>query len=219
MRDLKAPPLSSSIGVFRTEVDRRAEALGRRHRRTIGGGVAAVALIVLALSSVLVADSTTSHETTSSTAGRAPAPVAGGARAGSEPGPADTEPPSAGGQRAGTFGGAANGPSDTYVMDDRPSGYVGTGVLTGMNVTVLLPAPGTGRWGRAAVAKGNGTVLTLFAQGAQGTGGVQVTFKAHQLGTAVVAIPLLGDPAGSWLATIIVTGVGAPACSPNGVCH
>ncbi|HUD18097.1 MAG TPA: hypothetical protein VMQ59_12575, partial [Acidimicrobiales bacterium] len=98
-------------------------------------------------------------------------------------------------------------------------GYVGTGVLTGMNVTVLLPAPGTGRWGRAAVTKGRGSVLTFYGQWAYGGEGVQVTFKAQRLGTAAVAIPLLGDPAGSWHATIIVTGVDAPACSPNGVCH
>jgi hypothetical protein len=106
-----------------------------------------------------------------------------------------------------------------YWINDRPSGFVGTGVLTGMNVTVLLPAPSTGRWGRAAVTKGNGNVLTLFAQEAYGAEGVQVTFKAHRLGTATIAIPVLGDPAGSWHATIMVTGTRAPDCDPDGVCH
>ncbi len=208
MGDMQAPPPSSSIGHFRAEVDRRAEALGRRHRRTIGGGVAAVVLIVLATSSIVVVGATVSHRTTSPTAGRAPTgrgptPVAGGPRAGN----------------AGAFGGAASGPSDVYWINDQPSGYVGTGVLTGMNVTVLLPAPGTGRWGRAAVTSGSGSVLTFYGQWAYGAEGVQATFKAHRLGTATIAIPLLGDPAGSWHATIIVTGLDAPACSPNGVCH
>jgi hypothetical protein len=176
----------------------------------IGGGVAAIALVALATASVFVAGGTTSHQATSSKAGRAPAPVEGGAPAGEGGAPAGNP---------GVFGGAANGPSDVYVITDRPSGFVGTGVLTGMNVTVLLPAPSTGRWGRAAVTAGKGSVLTISGQEAFGAGGVQASFKAHGLGTATIAIPILGDPAGSWHATVMVTGIGAPACSPQGVCH
>jgi hypothetical protein len=213
MPELPAPPLSSSIGHFRAEVDRRADALGHRRRRTIGGGAVAIALVALATSSILVAGGgSTPPQTSSSTAGRVLAPIEGGRAGGVPAGTAGT-------LGGAANGGAANGPSDTYFIIDRPSGYVGTGVLTGMNVTVLLPAPGTGRWGRALVTKGRGSVLTFSGQSVDGAGGVQVTYTAHRLGTATIAVPIRGDPAGSWQATIMVTGKSAPTCSPQGVCH
>jgi hypothetical protein len=203
MSDMHAPPLSSSIEHFRAEVDRRADALGRRRRHTIGGGVVAIALVALATSSVLVAGGTPSHQAATPTTSGARAPVEGGASGGN----------------TGAFGGAANGPSNVYLIDDRPSGFVATGVLTGMNITVLLPAPSAGRWGPAAVTTGEGSVLTSSGEEAYGAGGVQASFRAHGLGTAIITIPRLGDPPGSWQATVIVTGTGSPACSTHGVCH
>lgn len=184
MADVEVPPLSASLDHFRAEVGRRAEVIDRRRRRVVGGSLAGVVLVALAVSVAVI------------TPGSAPPRTA--APSASAPLPSAT----------GTEGGSLSGPAHVYTIDNRASGFTASGVVTGTEVAVELAAPVHGRWGRARVTAGSATVLALSGQRASAAGGVVVTLEARGPGRATVLVPLVGGPAASWTGTVLVDGSG-----------
>ena len=216
MPERDIPPPSETLEYYRAEVGRRADGLGRRHRRRVVGATAAVLVLALVALATTVRITAPTGHVSASGASRARAPHTGSdslrhqpagsvaAGVGTPPAPeGSSNSPKSATSAAGAVAPqySAGGRPGQVTVYEKPSGTV---VSAGVNQNVLVVlAPTSGGWGRVVIGRGRHTVLTLVSQAEVARGG-QLTFRTQAVGTAMVAVAPTGKPTAPWRLTVVV---------------
>lgn len=220
MRDDELPPLSATIGHFRSEVGRRAERLARRRRWTVGGSAAVVVVAVVAAVSALLTAPTAVHRSASSP-GSTTTVTTGSPSAAGRYGPSGANGDAAAPGNAGSASPTTvppTGPPWSLAgatrIADPPDGST-LRVTVGTPIILDLAAPSAGGWGGARIEQGLGSVVVPGGQSGDATGDTRVFLKAVGVGTARIEVPDLADAAGSWHGSIRVSAPASPHRSPG----